>query len=97
MSVTRNMIVIRDASGKVVAAQLEDPSDSEVQTVILSTSAGDTLHRVQGVHQEVYSLSHPEEFRRAINAHVESDYADIVQTDEEEIQRRFQRIIRPTS
>jgi hypothetical protein len=82
---TKNMLIIKDADGEIIAAQVEDPADCEVVTFISPAQEKHTLHRVFDVPSEIYSLTHPVEFHKAITDHVKSGKAKITQTNADEL------------
>jgi hypothetical protein len=92
---TRNMLIIRNASGSIIAAQVEDPADDDVQTFISPADPQHTLHMVWDVPAEICDLADPVEFHRAITAHVTSGNAKIAGTSAEELHARFSHALNP--
>jgi hypothetical protein len=86
---TRNMLIIKDARGAIIAAHLEDPADSGVATYIHPTQADHTLHRVSDVPAEIHGIAHPEEFHKAMTKHVNSSQAKIKPTNVDELHAAF--------
>jgi hypothetical protein len=86
---TKNMLIIKDARGEIIAAQVEDPADSDVVTYITATQGEHTLHRVSDVPAEIHNLTHPDEFQKAITDHVNSGNAKITQTNADELHSAF--------
>ncbi|MFH8290345.1 hypothetical protein [Streptomyces sp. NPDC018059] len=74
---TRNMLVIKDASGRIIAAQVEGRPDDEVVSYIAPAEPGHTLYRVSNVPAEIFDRVHPAEFQDMITAHVDSDAAEV--------------------
>src|SRR4051794_26917392 len=83
---TRNMLIITNGSGEIIAAQVEDHSaDGEATTVILPAEPDHTLHIVRDVPAEVYNLANPAEFQEAVTAHFNSNDAKVTRTSAEEL------------
>ncbi|MDR6415289.1 hypothetical protein [Pseudarthrobacter sulfonivorans] len=81
----KNMLIIQDASGEIVAAQVVDPADSEIHTFISPAEPGHTLSEVAEVPAEIADLANPEEFQRAITDYVRAGYAKVRQTSADEL------------
>jgi hypothetical protein len=90
---TRNMLIIRNANGSIIAAQVEDPYDADVQTFISPADPQHTLHMVADVPAEICDLADPAEFHRAVSAHVTSGDAKIAVTSAEELHARFSQAL----
>jgi hypothetical protein len=82
---TKNMLIIKDESGKIIAAQVEETADSEVTTFISPAHESHTLHRVHDVPEEIHNLTHPDDFHKAITKHVESGDVKINKTSADEL------------
>ncbi len=82
----KNMLIITDASGEIIAAQVEEsPTDGGVRTFILPAEPEHALHRVSDVPSEIYNLADPAEFHTAITRHFRSEHAKIKRTSAEEL------------
>lgn len=86
---TTDMLIIKDARGEVIAAQVEDAADSAAMTYITPAQEGHTLHRVSGVPAEIHNLTNPAEFQKAIASHIKSGSAKITQTSARELDAAF--------
>jgi NAD-dependent SIR2 family protein deacetylase len=86
---TKNMLIIKDARGEIIAAQVEDPYDSEVVTFINPAREEHTLHRVSDVPAEIHNLANPAAFHKAITDHVKSGKTKITQTNVDELHAAF--------
>jgi len=86
---TKNMLIIKDAHGEIIAAQIEDHADSELVSCIGPTQEEHTLHRVSDVPAEIHNLTHPVEFHNAITDYVKSGNAKITQTNTDELRAAF--------
>lgn len=87
------MLVIKDASGEIIAAQVEESTKSDIATYILPAEPQHTLHRVSDVPAEICDLADPVEFHRAITDHVNSGLAEVAQTNATELQAVYYRIL----
>ncbi|GLY98367.1 hypothetical protein [Actinoplanes sp. NBRC 103695] len=87
------MLVIKDASGEIIAAQVEESPRSEIATYILPADPQHTLHRVSDVPAEICDLADPVEFHRVITYHVNSELAKVAQTNAAELQAVYYRIL----
>lgn len=87
------MLIIRDAHGEIIGAQVEDPADNGIVTFISPAKPEHSLHRISDVPAEVWSLADPIKFHRAITAHVKSEHAKITRTSLEELQSAFSRVL----
>jgi hypothetical protein len=74
---TRSMLVIRDASGEIVGAQVEASADEEVVSYITPADPEHTLHRISDVPSEICDLADPAAFHRALTDHVKSEHAKV--------------------
>ncbi|MFH8561529.1 hypothetical protein [Streptomyces sp. NPDC017988] len=74
---TRNLLVIKDARGEVIAAQVEGRPDDEVVSYIVPAEPEHTLYRVSNVPAEIFDRVHPAEFQGMITEHVNSDAAEV--------------------
>lgn len=83
---TKSMLIIKDARGEIIGAQIEDPADSKVLTFITPAQKEHTLHRVSDVPAEIHSIASPLEFQKAITDHVRSGKAKVTLTNVEELQ-----------
>jgi hypothetical protein len=90
---TKNMFIIRDVGGKIIAAQVEDPAHSETSTYITPTEPQHTLDRVSDVPAEIYDLADPVEFHRAITDHVNSEHAKVTRTNAAELHSAYSRVL----
>jgi hypothetical protein len=90
---TKSMLIIKDRYGEIVAAQVEEPTDSAVVTYITPTEPQHTLHRVSDVPAEICDIAHPVEFHRAITDHVKSQHAKVTETSAEELHAAFTRVL----
>jgi hypothetical protein len=86
---TKNMLIIRDAHGEIIGAQIEQPSDNEIVTFITPAKPEHTLHRVSDVPAEICDLADPAEFHRAITDHVKLEDAKVTRTSAEELHAVF--------
>lgn len=87
----KNMLIIQDASGEIIAAQVVEPADSEIATFITPAEPEHTLSEVADVPAEIYDLAHPDEFQRAITDYVRAGYAKVRQTSAEELKEALLR------
>jgi hypothetical protein len=85
----RNMLIIKDARGEIIAAQVEDHADSKELTFISPAQEGHTLHRVFDVPAEIHNLIHPAEFHSALTGHVKSGKSKMTQTNADELHAAF--------
>ncbi|WP_162641267.1 hypothetical protein [Streptosporangium sp. 'caverna'] len=83
------MLIIKDASGEIIGAQVEEPTDSDIVTYIAPTDPQHTLHRISDVPAEICDCAHPAEFQRLLTDHANSEHAQIAPTSTEEIRRLF--------
>ncbi|MET9588988.1 hypothetical protein ABZY10_39100 [Streptomyces sp. NPDC006539] len=83
------MIIIKDAGGKIIGAQLEGGTDDEVVTYITPADPQHTLHRVSGVPAKIYDRAHPDEFHRLITAHVNSGVTEVTPITAEDLQQQY--------
>ena len=86
---TKHMLIIKDAHGEIIAAQVEDSPESEVVTFITPAHEDHTLHRVLEVPSEIHSLTDSSEFHKAITHHVKLGNAKITQVNTEELRANF--------
>jgi hypothetical protein len=86
---TKSMLIIRNVHGEIIAAQIEEPADSEVKIFISPAQPQHTLHRVSDVPVEIWAIAHPDQFHKAITDHVKSGYAKLTQTNAEELHAAF--------
>jgi hypothetical protein len=86
---SRNMLIIRDAHGEIIGAQVENPTENEITTFISPDKPEHTLHRVADVPGEIFDLADPTEFHRAITAHVKSGHAKVTRTSAEELNSTY--------
>jgi hypothetical protein len=86
---TKNMLIIKDARGEIIAAQVEDPANNEVVTYVTPAQEGHTLHRVSEVPAEIHNLTNPAEFQKAIADHVKSVNVKLTQTSAYELDAAF--------
>jgi hypothetical protein len=86
---TKHMLIIKDARGEIVAAQVEDSADGEVAPYITPAQAEHTLYRVSNVPAEIQDLRHPDEFYKAITEHAKSRNAKIALTNADELHAAF--------
>jgi len=83
---TSNMLIIRNESGEIIAAQVEGYSaDAEATTVILPAESEHTLYIVRDVPAEIYNIADPTVFQEAVTVHFNSDYAKTTRTSAEEL------------
>jgi hypothetical protein len=85
----KNMLIIKNEHGEIIAAQVEDPADGQVRSFIRPANEGHTLHKVFDVPAEIHELVDPVEFRNAITNHVKSGNAKITQTNADELYAAF--------
>jgi hypothetical protein len=90
---TRNMLIIRDAGGEILAAHVEEPADSETQSYISPTEPQHTLDRVYEVPAEICDIADPVAFHRAITDHVGSGRANITRTSAAELEDVYRQIL----
>lgn len=83
---TRNMLIIKDARGEIIGAQIEEPADAEIRIHIIPAGPQHTLHRVWDVPAEIYSVTHPDKFHRAIHDHIKSAQVRVTQIRADQIQ-----------
>jgi hypothetical protein len=82
----KNMLIITDASGEIIAAQVEENSTDEgKRTFILPAEPEHALHRVSDVPAEIYNLADPAEFHAAMTRHFNSEHAKVRRTSAEEL------------
>ncbi|MGZ3881843.1 MAG: hypothetical protein ACXVBF_10920 [Flavisolibacter sp.] len=82
----KNMLIITDASGEIIGAQVEENSkDGGNKTFILPAEPEHTLHRVYDVPAEIYNLADPAEFHAAMTRHFNSEHAKVKRTSAEEL------------
>lgn len=86
---TKNMLIVKDARGEIIAAQVEEPVDSGVMTYIAPAQKEHTLHRINDVPAEIHDLANPMEFQKAITDHVKSAGAKVTQTNVQELEASF--------
>jgi hypothetical protein len=84
----KNMLIIKNEHGEIIAAQVEEAPGGEVGAFILPANAEHTVHRVFDVPAEIHQLAHPVEFHKAITEHVKSGKARIAQTTADELHAR---------
>lgn len=84
---TRNMLIIRDGDGEIIAAQVEEPAGSDIVTYITPADPQHTLHRLSDVPAEICDRVHPAEFQRLLTDHVNSEHAQVTPTSAEEVHR----------
>lgn len=73
----KNMLIIKDANGEIIAAQLEDPTDAEIVTYSTPADPGHTLYRVSNVPEAFYGPVYPDDFKSRITEYVSSDAAEV--------------------
>ena len=56
---TKNMLIIKDARGEIIGAQVENPTENEITTFISPEKPEHTLHRVADVPGEIFDLADP--------------------------------------
>jgi hypothetical protein len=82
----KNMLIITDASGEIIGAQVEDnPTDGATRTFIVPAQPEHALHRVSDVPAEICNLADPAEFHAAITRHFKSEHAKVKRTSAEEL------------
>jgi hypothetical protein len=86
---TKNMLIIKNAYGEIIAAQVEDADDSEVKVFITPSDSQDTLYKVSDVPTAIYDHADPTTFQRAITDHVNSNHARVTLTTAEELHAAF--------
>jgi hypothetical protein len=86
---TRNMLIIKDASGEIIAAQVEQPAGSDIVAYMTPADPQHTVHRVLDIPAELHDRVHPAEFHKLLTEHVNSDHAQVTQTSAEELYRSF--------
>jgi hypothetical protein len=82
---TKNMLIITDASGEIIAAHFEDSTDKGITTFISPTKLEHTLHRISDVPAKICELADPAEFHAAITRHFNSEHAKVRRTSAEEL------------
>jgi len=90
---TRNMLIIKNANGEIVAAQVEESTDGQMRAYITPDDPQHTLHRVSDVPAEICDLADPAEFHRAITDHIKSEHARVTQTSAEDLHAAFSRVL----
>ncbi|MFF5011350.1 hypothetical protein ACFY3G_52345 [Streptomyces phaeochromogenes] len=85
----RNMLIIKNASGEIVAAQVEGRTDGEVVTYITPADPEHTLYRVSNVPAEIFDRVHPAEFQSMITEHVNSDTAEVTAITAEDLHQYY--------
>jgi hypothetical protein len=90
---TKHMLIIKDARGEIIAAQVEESAASKVQMFISPAQPQHTLHRLSDVPAEIHNIAHPEEFRKAITDHVKSGKAKVTQTSAEELNAPYHQAL----
>lgn len=89
-TLARSMLLIRDAHGEIIGAQVEHPDDnSGIMTFVSPADAQHTLHRLSDVRAELYDIAHPAEFQKAVNYQARLDSAKITRTSIEELHAAF--------
>ena len=83
------MLLIRDAQGEIIGAQVEHPKDSEIMSFIAPAEAGQSLHRLLDAPAELCEIAHPAEFHRALTYQVKLDHAKVSRTSVEELDALF--------
>jgi hypothetical protein len=82
----KNMLVITDASGEIIGAQVEEnPTHEGMRTFIFPAKPEHALHRVSDVPAEICNLADPAEFHAAITRHFKSEHAKVKRTSAEEL------------
>jgi len=83
----KNMLIITDASGEIIGAQVEENSTDEGKRtfIILPAEPEHALHRVSDVPEEIYDLADPAEFHAAMTRHFNSEHAKVRRTSAEEL------------
>jgi hypothetical protein len=80
------MLIITDASGEIIGAQVEENSTDEgPRAFILPAEPEHALHRVSDVPAEIYNLADPAEFHAAMTRHFNSEHAKVKRTSAEEL------------
>ena len=82
---TGNMLIIKDAQGDVIGAQIETTADADKRTFISPADPQHTLHRVVDVPADICSLTHPVEFQKALIKHLKSPRAKVTLTNADEV------------
>ena len=90
---TRNLLIIRDADGELIAAQIEEPSGGEMQAHLTPAEPQHTLDRVADVPAEICETADPAEFHRLLSQHVNSPTAKITRTNAVELQAPYLRAL----
>jgi hypothetical protein len=82
----KNMLVITDASGEIIGAQVEEnPTHKGMGFFIFPAEPEHALHRVSDVPAEICNLADPAEFHAAITRHFKSEHAKVKRTSAEEL------------
>lgn len=89
MATTRNMLIIKDASGKIIAAQLEGRPDDDIVGYISPVESDHSLFRVSNVPEKVYNRVHPADFQETLTTHVNSSGAEVAPVTVEELQNFY--------
>lgn len=86
---TKHMLIIKDAHGAIIGAQIEDAAGGKDAVYITPAQADHTLYRVSDVPAEILGLTHPDAFHKAITDHVKSGKTKVTRTSAEELQAQY--------
>jgi hypothetical protein len=87
---TGNMLIIKNAQGEVIAAKIET-ADDRLTTYITPVSSEHTIHNLVDVPLEICDLTHPQEFGKALTAHLQSPLAKVTLTTADEVRTALAR------
>ena len=82
---TGDLIVIRDARGEIVAAQIEELPRLDVVAYITPAHPEHSIHRVSGAPEELLHRVHPAEFPKLVMDHINSSDARVAETSTEDL------------
>jgi hypothetical protein len=85
----RNVLIVKDVHGEVIAAQVEQPTVSDIVVYITPADPQHTLYRISDVPSEIVDRVHPAEFQRLLTDHVKSEHAQVTRTSAEDLHRLF--------
>jgi len=90
---TRDILVVTDASGNIVAAHVPATDRSDISTFIAPADPSHKLHRVSDVPTQICEMTDPFEFHRTITEHFYSESAKVSPTSAEELNAVFHRAL----
>lgn len=82
---TKNMLIIKNEHGEIIAAQVEEAPGGSMGGFILPAKVEHTIHRIFDVPAKIHQLADPIEFHRAMTEYVKSGNVKIAQTSADEL------------